>query len=90
MTPMLSVDADQESAMLVAVRTVAVTLVGAVGDCVSAHAAVETVTLHGSSGCPRRRTRQPRTAYAVPQLSPGLSRQAGSELETLVPLLYTV
>ena len=42
-TPTLSVEADQESAMLVAVREVALTFVGAVGACVSAQADVDDV-----------------------------------------------
>ena len=44
MTPTLSDEADQERAMLVAVRVPATTFVGALGGCVSAHAAVEPVT----------------------------------------------
>jgi hypothetical protein len=71
----LSVDADQDSAMLVVVRDVAATLDGTDGACVSAQGLVEPVTEARDEAFPLASNASTASVYAVPQASP----------ETVVP-----
>ena len=66
-TPTLSVEADQVSAMLVAVRELATTSAGAVGACVSGQASVEPITDAFGDALPAASKASTSNVYAVPQ-----------------------
>ena len=66
----MSVAADQVSAMLVAVRELATTPVGAEGACVSGQASVEPITDARWDALPSASKASTANVYALPQLRP--------------------
>jgi hypothetical protein len=66
----LSVEADQPSAMLVAVRELALTFVGTEGVCVSAQADVEPTIVDFGDRLPAASYASTSNVYAVPHVKP--------------------
>ena len=70
MTPTSSVEADQVSAMLVAVREETLTFAGAVGACASGQASVDPITDERAEELPASSKALTSKVCAVPQASP--------------------